>query len=118
MFDPSAALPVIDRLWWYLSLGATGILTEEATPLIGGLVAHDGHIRLVTAGCASRLGTWMAGAALYWLARWLGRWRRVWVPGGVAQTRRVMLRALQVVRRHPWRSSPVGPLSYGLLGAL
>jgi hypothetical protein len=61
MIDTSAALPIIDRLWWYVSLAATGIITEEATPLIGGLAAHDGHIPLTVAAFAVSVGIWGAG---------------------------------------------------------
>jgi membrane protein DedA with SNARE-associated domain len=108
--EASAALPIISRLWWYGSLAATGIVTEEATPLIGGLAAHDGHIRLVFAGFAVALGTWVAGILLYWIGRWRGAWVRQRFPG----TRRVMLRALKIVRRHPWRSSLAVRWAYGL----
>jgi membrane protein DedA with SNARE-associated domain len=108
--DASATLPIGDQLWWYLSLAATGIITEEATPLIGGLAAHDGHVRLVLAGFAVALGTWIAGILLYWLGRWRGAWVRERFP----RTRRVMLRALKVVRRHPWRSSLAVRFAYGL----
>lgn len=108
--DPSAALPVIDRLWWYASLAATGIVTEEATPLIGGLAAHDGHIQLVLAGFAVALGTWVAGILLYWIGRWHGGWVRERFPA----TRRIMLRALKIVRRHPWRASLATRWAYGL----
>lgn len=110
MLDPSAALPIIDRLWWYASLASTGIVTEEATPLIGGLAAHNGHIGLLAAGFAVALGTWVAGILLYWLGRWRGDWVRVRFPVG----RRMMLRALKIVRRHPWRSSLAVRFAYGL----
>jgi membrane protein DedA with SNARE-associated domain len=106
----SAALPIIDRLWWYASLAATGIITEEATPLIGGLAAHDGHILLAFAGLAVALGTWVAGILLYWIGRSRGAWVRERFPS----TRRVMLRALKIVRRHPWRSSLAVRFAYGL----
>jgi membrane protein DedA with SNARE-associated domain len=109
-WDPSAALPIFDRLWWYASLGATGIIGEEATALIGGLAAHDGHIRLLTAGASVSVGTWAADIILYYLGRWRGRWVRRRFPG----VRRVMLRALRVVRRHPWRSSIAVRWAYGL----
>jgi membrane protein DedA with SNARE-associated domain len=108
--DPSAALPIIDRLWWYGSLAATGIVTEEATPLIGGLAAHDGHVNLIAAGLAVALGTWIAGILLYWIGRWRGAWVRQRFPG----TRRIMLRALKIVRRHPWRASLAVRFAYGL----
>jgi membrane protein DedA with SNARE-associated domain len=110
MWDPSAALPIIDRLWWYTSLGATAIVTEEATSLFGGLLAHDGHIRLLTAGFAVSVGSWTADVILYYLGRWRGRWVRRQFPGA----RRVVLRALKVVRRHPWRSSMAVRWAYGL----
>ena len=110
MLDPSAALPIIDRIWWYASLAATGIITEEATPLIGGLAAHDGHINLVLAGFAVAVGTWVAGILLYWIGRWRGAWVRQRFPG----TRRIMLRALKIVRRHPWRASLAIRFAYGL----
>ena len=110
MMDTSAALPIIDRLYWYASLAATGIVTEEATPLIGGLAAHDGHIPLALAGLAVSLGIWGAGILLYWLGRWRGGWVRKRFPG----TRPMMLRALKVVRRHPWRASLAVRFAYGM----
>jgi membrane protein DedA with SNARE-associated domain len=110
MVDTSAALPIIDRLWWYVSLAATGIVTEEATPLIGGLAAHDGHIPLAVAGFAVSVGIWGAGVLLYWIGRWRGAWVRKRFPG----TRPMMLRALKVVRRHPWRASLAVRFAYGL----
>ena len=110
MVETSAALPIIDRLWWYLSLAATGIITEEATPLIGGLAAHDGHLQLAAAGTAVSVGIWVAGLLLYWIGRWRGGWVRKRFPS----TRPMMLRALKVVRRHPWRSSMAVRFAYGL----
>jgi membrane protein DedA with SNARE-associated domain len=108
--DTSAALPIIDRLWWYASLAATGIVTEEATPLIGGLAAHDGHIPLTVAALAVSVGVWVAGLLLYWVGRSRGGWVRKRFPG----TRPMMLRALKVVRRHPWRASLAVRFAYGL----
>ena len=108
--DASAALPIIDRIWWYVSLAATGIITEEATPLIGGLAAHDGHIQLALAGFAVSVGIWGAGLGLYWIGRWRGAWVRKRFPS----TRPMMLRALKVVRRHPWRASLAVRFAYGL----
>jgi membrane protein DedA with SNARE-associated domain len=108
--DTSAALPVIDRIWWYVSLAATGIVTEEATPLIGGLAAHDGHLHLAEAAFAVTVGIWGAGLLLYWIGRWRGGWVRQRFPS----TRPMMLRALKVVRRHPWRSGLAVRFAYGL----
>jgi membrane protein DedA with SNARE-associated domain len=110
MIDTSAALPIVDRLWWYVSLAATGIVTEEATPLIGGLAAHDGHIQLTVAAFAVSVGVWGAGVLLYWIGRWRGAWVRKRFPS----TRPMMLRALKLVRRHPWRASLAVRFAYGL----
>ena len=109
-WDPSAALPIVDRLWWYASLAATGIITEEPTAIIGGLAAHDGHIRLLTAGLSVSVGTWGADIILYYLGRWRGDWVRRKFPS----TRRVMLRTFKIVRRHPWRSSFAVRWAFGL----
>ena len=109
-WDPSAALPIVDRLWWYASLAATGIITEEPTAIIGGLAAHDGHIRLLTAGFSVSVGTWGADIILYYLGRWRGDWVRRKFPS----TRRVMLRTFKIVRRHPWRSSFAVRWAFGL----
>src|SRR3954467_15810572 len=100
----------LERLWAYLTLGATGIITEEATPLIGGLAAHNHHLRLSAVGMWVAGGTWLAGIGLYYFGRWRGDWaRRRW-----PHVRRFMLRAFKIVRRHPWRSSLAVRWAYGL----
>src|SRR5678815_3373816 len=104
------ALAALRRLWAYLTLGATGIITEEATPLIGGLAAHNRHLRLAAVGMWVAGGTWLAGIGLYYFGRWRGDWaRRRW-----PHLRRFMLRAFKIVRRHPWRSSMAVRWAYGL----
>jgi membrane protein DedA with SNARE-associated domain len=97
-------------LWAYITLGLTGIITEEATPLIGGLAAHDDRLSLVAVMGWVAAGTWVADLLLYYLGRRHGysvrkRWPRV---------RDVILRALRIVRRHPWRSSLMVRFAYGL----
>ena len=111
--SPEAA-EFLGRLWAYLTLAATGIVTEEATPLIGGLAAHDNrlHLSLVMA-CVSS-GTWIADFGLYYLGRWRGDWTRRRSP----RLRIFMYRALRIVRRHPWRSSLAVRWAYGLRLAL
>ena len=106
----SPAAEILGRLWAYITLGATGIITEEATPLIGGLAAHDGrlHLSLVIFWVAG--GTWVGGLGLYYVGRWRGDWaRRRW-----PHLRTFMYRALRIVRRHPWRSSIGVRWAYGL----
>jgi membrane protein DedA with SNARE-associated domain len=107
--SPEAA-EFLRRLWAYITLAVTGIITEEATPLIGGLAAHDNrlHLSLVTI-CVST-GTWIADIGLYYFGRWRGDWaRRRW-----PHLRTFMYRALRIVRRHPWRSSLAVRWAYGL----
>jgi hypothetical protein len=59
------AIAALHQLWAYITLGATGIVTEEATPLIGGLMAHDRYLRLSTVMFSVAAGTWVADLGLY-----------------------------------------------------
>jgi membrane protein DedA with SNARE-associated domain len=104
------SLTALQRLWAYITLGATGIVTEEAAPLVGGLMAHDGHLRLAAVGLWIMAGTWVADILLYYL----GRWRGDWVKNRWPKLREFMLRVLTVVRRHPWRCSLAVRWAYGL----
>jgi len=107
--QPSTAT-FLERLWAYLTLGMTGIITEEATPLIGGLAAHNRHLRLTAVVMWVSVGTWLASVGLYYLGRWRGHWaRRRW-----PSVRRLLVRAFKIVRRHPWRSSLAVRWAYGL----
>lgn len=100
----------LGRLWAYVTLALTGIITEEATPLVGGLAAHDGRLDLVLVGWWIAVGTWCADILLYYLGRWRGDWvRKRW-----RRVRNFILRALRIVRRHPWRSSLAVRFAYGL----
>jgi membrane protein DedA with SNARE-associated domain len=98
------------RIWAYITLGATGIITEEATPLIGGLAAHDGRLRFSLVGMWVSGGTWAADLGLYYVGRWRGDWARRRWPA----LRIFMVRTLRIVRRHPWRSSIAVRWAYGL----
>ncbi|HEX3865099.1 MAG TPA: VTT domain-containing protein [Gemmatimonadaceae bacterium] len=108
--SPASAMNLLHRLWAYITLGVTGIVTEEATPLIGGLAAHDHRLRLSAVGIWVSGGTWVADIGLYYVGRWRGHWaRRRW-----PRLRSFMLRTLRVVRRHPWRASLAVRWGYGL----
>jgi membrane protein DedA with SNARE-associated domain len=100
----------IGHLWAYLTLGATGIITEEATPLIGGLAAHDRHLHLTAVVMWVAAGTWVADLGLYYVGRWRGDWARRRSP----RLRAVILGAFKIVRRHPWRSALAVRWAYGL----
>src|SRR5437773_3327746 len=104
----------LERMWAYVTLGAMGIVVEEASPLMGGLAAHDRNLRLTSVIVAVALGTWLAGLALYLLGRWRGRWLRKRWP----RFRKLILRSVAVVRRHPWRASLGVRFAYGLRLAL
>jgi membrane protein DedA with SNARE-associated domain len=100
----------LERLSAYVTLGAMGIVVEEASPLMGGLAAHDRHLRLVSVILAVALGTWLSGLALYLLGRWRGRWLRKRWP----RFRKAIIRSVALVRRHPWRASLAVRFAYGL----
>lgn len=106
---PQAA-EALHRLWAYITLAATGIITEEATPLIGGLAAHDGRLHLMLVIAWVTGGTWVADFGLYYVGRWRGDWARKRWP----RLRTFMYRTLRIVRRHPWRSSSAVRWAYGL----
>jgi membrane protein DedA with SNARE-associated domain len=100
----------LERMWAYITLGAMGIVWEEASPLIGGLAAHDRNLRLVSVILAVALGTWLASMLLYLLGRSRGHWLRKRWP----RFRRLILRSVAMVRRHPWRASLAVRFAYGL----
>jgi len=104
------ALSFLQRVWAYLVLGATGIITEEATPLIGGLTAQSRHLHVAAVGMWVAGGTWVADLGLYYVGRLHGHWaRRRW-----PRIRTVILSAFKIVRRHPWRSSLAVRWAFGL----
>jgi membrane protein DedA with SNARE-associated domain len=107
-------MSLLERMWAYVTLGAMGIVWEEASPLIGGLAAHDRNLRLLSVILAVALGTWLATLALYLLGRWRGYWLRKRWP----RFRVLILRSVAVVRRHPWRASFAVRFAYGLRLAL
>ena len=91
-------------------LAVTGIVTEEATPLIGGLAAHDEYLLLPAVIVWVAGGTWLADLGLYHVGRWRGRWARQRWP----HLRTWMIRMFKIVRRHPWRASIAVRWAYGL----
>jgi membrane protein DedA with SNARE-associated domain len=105
-----SGLTAAERLWAYITLAVTGIITEEATPLIGGLAAHNHRLRFMAVAFWVAAGTWGADIGLYYIGRWRGHWARKRWP----RLRAFMLRALKIVRRHPWRSSVAVRWAYGL----
>lgn len=100
----------LHRLWAYLALGVSSVLTEEAAPLIGGLAAHDRKLSVVSVGTWIAAGSWSGDIVLYYLGRWRSKWvRRRW-----PKLREWILRTFKLVRRHPWRASLAVRFAYGL----
>ena len=102
-------LSMLSRLWVYVTLGATSIITEEAAPVLAGFAAHQRHLGVVQAAAACAIGSWAADIALYALGRWravklAARWPRLIGP---------MEKLLKSVRRHPWRASIAVRYAYG-----
>lgn len=97
------------QVWAYVSLGASGILTEEAAPLVGGFAAHEGHLGFVRVVLACAIGVWAAGIGLYVL----GRWRGKWVRKRFRRIGRYVTRLLVFVRRRPWRSTFAVRFAFG-----
>ncbi|MCU0649272.1 MAG: VTT domain-containing protein [Gemmatimonadaceae bacterium] len=98
-----------DALWSYVALGASALFVSERAPLLGGLAAADGELRVAVVIVAITIGGWVGTAALYALGRW--RWeplRRRFpslrAPGTVA---------LRTVRVNPWRSSLIVRFAFG-----
>jgi membrane protein DedA with SNARE-associated domain len=98
------------RLAAYIGLGLTGIVAEEATPILGGLAAHDGKLAFLPVILAIGTGTWLAALVLYFVGRSHGRWVRKRFP----RFRAFFLRAFKVVRRHPWRATLAVRWVFGL----
>ena len=107
-------MSVLERLWAYVTLGAMGSLWGEASPLLGGLAAHDRNLYLWPVVVAVAVGTWLGVMGFYWLGRWRGRWvRKRW-----RKARPLILRSVKLVRRHPWRASLASRFAYGVRIAL
>ncbi len=103
-------LSPLAALWAYVTLGATAIITEEVSPIVGGLAAHHGELGLVRVALSITLGTWAAEIGLYYLGRWRGKWvRERWPKIG-----RFLTRVLRIVRKRPWRSALAVRYAYGL----
>lgn len=104
----------MERIWAYVTLGATGAFVGEASPLIGGLAAFDRRLHLALVIAAVSLGTWLGLLGFYVLGRWQGRRIRKRWP----KLRPLIVRSIAIVRRHPWRASLLSRYAYGLRVAL
>ena len=96
--------------WAYITLGASGIITEEAAPIVGGFAAHEGHLGFFRVVLACALGTWSAAVLLYSV----GRWRSRWVRKRFRKAGRYVTGTLLFVRRSPWRTTFAIRFAFGI----
>ena len=95
--------------WAYVTLGASGIITEEVAPIVGGLAPPEGQLGFIRVVLACAIGTWAAGVGLYAV----GRWRSKWVRKRFRRIGRYVTRLLVFVRRSPWRSAFAVRFAFG-----
>jgi len=99
-----------DSLATYLVLGASAIVTEELSPIFGGIAVHEGELRLERVLLALTLGGWIATTLLYGVGR--AKWdviRRRW-----PRTRATGTVALRIVGRNPVKASLLVRFALGL----
>jgi membrane protein DedA with SNARE-associated domain len=100
----TAALPLDESpggVLAYVTLGLSSILTEELSPIVGGVAASQRELGLLRVFIAVALGSWTATTLLYALGWWRGRWVRRRFP----RINRPMVLMLRAVRKRPWRSA-------------
>lgn len=99
-----------DSLWTYVLLGLSTIVTEELSPIFGGIAAHEGELPLDRVLVALVLGGWFATSVLYVIGR--AKWdfiRRRW-----PRTRATGTVALRIVARNPVKASLLVRFVFGL----
>jgi len=104
----------LERMWAYITLGATGSFVGEASPILGGVAAFDRNLRLTSVIIAVAIGTWLGGLMFYLIGRARGHWIRKRFP----RLRPYLLQSVKIVRRNPWRVSLAIRFAYGLRIAL
>ena len=103
-------MTLLERIWKYTALGVTSIIFEEANPILGGIAASSGRLRVQSVIVAVTLGTWIASIGLYYLGMWRIEWVRARLPGWSD----LLDRGLDLVGRNPWRASLAVRFAYGL----
>ncbi len=103
-------MSLLERIGKYAAFGASSIIGEETNPILGGIAARHGRADMIAVVVSVALGTWVATLALYYL----GLWRIEWVHARWPHKRRLLDEALEMVARHPWRSSLMLRFAYGV----
>ncbi|MBL0940771.1 MAG: VTT domain-containing protein [Gemmatimonadaceae bacterium] len=107
---PAWLAVLTDAPWTYTVLGASAILTEELSPVFGGIALHEGQLRLTPLITAITLGGWVATALLYVLGR--VKWELI--RRRVPRMRAAGTVALRVVGAHPLKASFLVRFAFGL----
>lgn len=107
---PAWLAVLTDAPWTYTVLGASAILTEELSPVFGGIAVHEGELRLLPLIVAITLGGWVATALLYAL----GRLKWDVIRRRVPSMRAAGTVALRVVGAHPLKASFLVRYAFGL----
>jgi membrane protein DedA with SNARE-associated domain len=101
---------VTDSVWTYVVLGASAIVTEELSPIFGGIAAHEGELQLARVILSITLGGWVATTLLYAL----GRWKWEFIRRRFPRVRATGTIALRVVRRNQLTASLLVRFAFGL----
>lgn len=101
---------VSDTFWTYVLLGGSAIITEELSPIFGGIAVHEGELRLLRVLVAITVGGWVATTLLYALGR--SKWEAI--RRRFPRTRATGTVALRVVSRNRLTASLLVRFAFGL----
>jgi membrane protein DedA with SNARE-associated domain len=101
---------VTDSFWTYVVLGVSAIVTEELSPIFGGIAAHEGELQMARVILSITLGGWGATSLLYVL----GRWKWEFIRRRFPRVRATGTVALRVVRRNQLTASLLVRFAFGL----
>lgn len=101
---------VTDSFWTYVILGGSAIVTEELSPIFGGIAAHEGELQIARVILSITLGGWVATTLLYVL----GRWKWEFIRRRFPRVRATGTIALRVVRRNQLKASLLVRFAFGL----
>ena len=85
-------------------------MTEELSPIFGGIAAHEGELQIARVILSITLGGWVATTLLYVL----GRWKWEFIRRRFPRVRATGTVALRVVRRNQLKASLLVRFAFGL----
>ena len=99
-----------DSPWAYWLLALTAVLTEELSPILGGIAANNEDLEMPRVIFAVSLGAWIFTSALYIL----GRLKWEWIRRRFPKVRATGTVALRAVARNPITTSFLVRFAFGL----